>query len=49
MYYSVPVAYLLWFIGGLGALGLHRFYLRKYGTGIDMGDVRRSCNVRVGL
>ena len=33
MYYSVPVAYLLWFIGGLGALGLHRFYLRKVGTG----------------
>jgi hypothetical protein len=34
MYYSVPVAYLLWFIGGFGALGLHRFYLRKSGTGI---------------
>ncbi len=33
MYYSVPVAYLLWFLGGLGALGLHRFYLRKIGTG----------------
>ncbi len=33
MYYSVPVAYLLWFIGGFGALGLHRFYLRKIGTG----------------
>jgi hypothetical protein len=33
MYYSVPVAYLLWFIGGCGALGLHRFYLRKTGTG----------------
>lgn len=33
MYFSVPVAYLLWFIGGFGALGLHRFYLRKVGTG----------------
>jgi hypothetical protein len=30
---SVAVAYLLWFIGGFGILGLHRFYLRKYGTG----------------
>lgn len=34
MYFSVPVAYFLWFIGGLGALGLHRFYLRKTGTGL---------------
>lgn len=34
MYYSVPVAYFLWLIGGLGALGLHRFYLGKIGTGI---------------
>jgi len=33
MYFNVPVAYLLWFIGGFGALGLHRFYLRKTGTG----------------
>ncbi|MGA1822577.1 MAG: NINE protein [Thermoplasmatota archaeon] len=30
---SVAVAYLLWLIGGFGVLGLHRFYLRKYGTG----------------
>ena len=34
MYYSVPIAYLLWFVGGCGALGLHRFYLRKPGTGL---------------
>jgi TM2 domain-containing membrane protein YozV len=28
------LAYLLWLFGGCGALGLHRFYLRKFGTGI---------------
>lgn len=33
MKYSLPVAYLLWFISGGGALGLHRFYLGKAGTG----------------
>ena len=30
--YSTGIAYLLWFVGG--ALGLHRFYLGKFGTGI---------------
>jgi len=33
MYYSTAVAYVLWLFGGCGALGLHRFYLRKFGTG----------------
>jgi TM2 domain-containing membrane protein YozV/predicted transcriptional regulator len=32
--YSVGIAYLLWFLSGCGALGLHRFYLRKHGTGL---------------
>lgn len=32
--YSLGVAYLLWVIGGFGTLGVHRFYLRKHGTGI---------------
>lgn len=33
MYYSTVVAYILWALGGFGALGLHRFYLRKFPTG----------------
>ncbi len=32
--YSVPLAYFLWLISGFGALGFHRFYLGKIGTGI---------------
>ncbi|MDR2096818.1 MAG: TM2 domain-containing protein [Treponema sp.] len=32
--YSVTLAYLLWFLSGFGALGLHRFYLGKYRSGI---------------
>lgn len=32
--YSVIVAYVLWFVSGFGALGFHRFYLGKIGTGI---------------
>lgn len=32
--YSVPLAYFLWLISGCGALGFHRFYLGKIGTGI---------------
>lgn len=31
---SKGIAYLIWFIGALGCLGLHRFYLGKIGTGI---------------
>lgn len=30
---STFIAYLLWLVGGLGVLGLHRFYLGKVGTG----------------
>lgn len=28
------IAYLLWFVGGLGILGLHRFYLGRWVTGL---------------
>lgn len=31
---STWVAYLLWFLGGLGILGLHRFYLGRWPTGL---------------
>ena len=31
---SKAIAYLLWFFGGFGTLGLHRFYLGRIGTGL---------------
>jgi len=31
---SVPVSYLLWLLGGFGVLGLHRFYLGRWITGL---------------
>ena len=31
---SSPIAYLLWFLGGFGVLGLHRFYLGRWVTGL---------------
>ena len=31
---SVAVTYLLWFLGGFGVLGLHRFYLGRWVTGL---------------
>lgn len=34
MRYSLSTAYFLWFISGFGALGFHRFYLGKIGTGL---------------
>lgn len=34
MSFSVGTAYLLWFLSGFGALGLHRFYLRRVGSGL---------------
>jgi len=32
--YNLAIAYFLWFISGFGALGFHRFYLGKIGTGL---------------
>jgi len=32
--YSTLIAYILWFFSGFGALGFHRFYLGKIGTGL---------------
>lgn len=32
--YRISIAYFLWLISGCGALGLHRFYLGKIGTGL---------------
>ena len=32
--YSTGIAYLLWLISGFGALGFHRFYLGRFGTGL---------------
>jgi len=31
---NTATAYLWWFLGFFGFLGFHRFYLRKYGTGV---------------
>ena len=31
---STPVTYLLWVLGGFGVLGLHRFYLGRWVTGL---------------
>ena len=31
---SVAVSYLLWFLSGFGVLGLHRFYLGRWVTGV---------------
>jgi TM2 domain-containing membrane protein YozV len=31
---NCPVAYLLWLVGGFGVLGLHRFYLGRWITGL---------------
>ncbi len=32
--YNLSMAYFLWLISGFGALGFHRFYLGKVGTGV---------------
>jgi hypothetical protein len=31
---SLSTAYLLWLLSGFGVLGLHRFYLGRFGTGM---------------
>ena len=31
---STAITYLLWVVGGLGVLGLHRFYLGKWKSGL---------------
>lgn len=31
---SKGIAYILWLVSFFGWLGLHRFYIKKYGTGI---------------
>jgi TM2 domain-containing membrane protein YozV len=31
---NVIVAYLLWLVGGFGVLGLHRFYLGRWVSGL---------------
>jgi TM2 domain-containing membrane protein YozV len=31
---KTPVAYLLWFLGGLGVLGFHRLYLGRWVSGL---------------
>ena len=31
--YKNSIAYFLWFLSGFGAMGLHRFYLGRFGTG----------------
>ena len=31
---SLVISYLLWFLGGFGVLGLHRFYLGRWITGL---------------
>ena len=32
--YKISIAYLLWLFSGFGALGFHRFYLGRFGTGL---------------
>ena len=32
--YKLSIAYFLWLISGFGALGFHRFYLGRFGTGL---------------
>lgn len=32
--YHLSIAYLLWFLSGFGAMGFHRFYLGRIGTGL---------------